>query len=160
MKVRRDLYGLTALTSLGLAAGLLCLVHSSARAAQPRNADTPAVADSPDRQLARDIAKTITTRLATPTTPTKSCPTATRVAMRGMVEAVIAARSPSRGVAGMAIEFARQGTPPEDACRLAALDESATELLGNGELVDDGDSVRGFTLYMGPLPPEHPAPPR
>jgi hypothetical protein len=75
--------------------------------------------------------------------------------MRGSVEAVIAEAnpSPSSEVAVAAIQLARRRSAPADACRLAALDDSATEISGQGETVDDGETVRGFTLYMGPMPP-------
>lgn len=73
--------------------------------------------------------------------------------LRAAVTAAIDQTNPSRDVALAALALAHQQAPPGDACILVALDDTADELDGSGATVDDAGKVRGFTLYMGPLPP-------
>ena len=112
-----------------------------------------AAPDSPERRLAQDLAKSIAAKLPAPVKPAGPCDQKAVSAMRGTVESVIADAKPmpSREIAVAAIQLARDQSPATDTCRLAALDDSSTELSGDGEMVADND-VRGFTLVSGAIP--------
>ena len=140
--------------ALALATVFLAPAMATAAGAKPPGA-LAATPDSPERRLAQDLAKSITAKLPPPAKPAGPCDQKAVSAMRGAVESVIADAKPmpSREIAVAAIQLARDQSPATDTCRLAALDDSSTELSGDGEMVADND-VRGFTLVSGVIPPK------
>lgn len=103
---------------------------------------------------AQDLARSILARLPTNAQPTAgACAPPTLDSLRAAVTAAIDQTNPSRETALAALALARQQAPPNAACVMVALDDTADELDGSGVTVDDAGKVRGFTLYMGPLPP-------
>jgi len=138
-----------------LAAGLLPVLAGAALAAPPRSAHAPpdAAAASADRRIEQDLARSILSRLPASPTHSGACEPQTLDSLRAAVTAAIDQTNPSRDAALAALALARQQAAPGDACVLVALDDTADELDGSGATVDDAGKVRGFTLYIGPLPP-------
>lgn len=138
-----------------LAAALVPVMAGAAFAAPSRPAHAAAghLVASNDQRGAQDLARSILSRLSA--TPGRSGPCAapTLDSLRSAVTAAIDQINPSRDVALAALALARQQATTGDACVLVALDDTADELDGSGVTVDDAGKTRGFTLYMGPLPP-------
>jgi len=135
------------------AAVLFPLLAGVAVAAPSRPAHGAAVAAAVDQRAVQALARSILSRL--PATPARAgpCESATLDSLRAAVTAAIDQSNPSRDVALAAIAVAHQQASPGNACILVALDDTADELDGSGVTVDDAGKVRGFVLYMGPLPP-------
>lgn len=124
---------------------------SDARSSRP-------VGETADQRLARDLAAAIVAHLPPAPLAGAKCDSDARAVIKASVEAVIAKSNAAPAIAVNAIELARAQPQRLDPCRDGALADSATESAGNGEVVDEADAVRGFTLYTGPWPPPPPAP--
>jgi len=137
-----------------LAAALLTVLAGPALAAPSRSTHTPArgVPAADERRAVQDLARLILSRL--PAAPARAgpCEPTTLDPLRAAVTAAIDQSNPSRDEALAALALARSQAPPGAACTLVALDDTTDELDGSGVTVDDAGKVRGFTLYMGPLP--------
>jgi hypothetical protein len=114
--------------------------------------DAPAL--TPEQRLAvQALAHSILARMPAGAGQGGTCAPPTLDSLRAAVADAIGQTDPSREVALAALALAHQQAPPSASCVLAALDDTADELDGSGATVDDAGKVRGFTLYMGPLPP-------
>ncbi len=114
--------------------------------------------ETADQKMARDLAKSIIAHLPPATPPGTACDSTARAAVKAAVESTIANSKATPAIAVSAIELARAQPQHLDSCRDGALADSAMESSGSGEVVDEADAVRGFTLYTGPWPPPKPVP--
>jgi hypothetical protein len=136
---------------LSMFAGAALAAPSHAAHGVARGQETASAATPGEHRAAQDLARSILSRVPAAATG-GACAAPTLDSLRAAVSAAIAQTDPPRDVALAAVALARQQTPPAEACVLAALDDTADELDGSGATVDDVGKVRGFTLYMGPLP--------
>ena len=114
--------------------------------------------ETADQKMTRDLAKSIIAHLPSAPPPGAACDSAARAAVKAAVEATIANSKATPAIAVSAIDLARAQPQHLDSCRDGALADSATESSGSGEVVDEADAVRGFTLYSGAWPPNKPSP--
>lgn len=114
--------------------------------------------ETADQKMTRDLAKSIIAHLPPASPPGTACDSTARAAIKAAVESTIANAKATPAIAVSAIDWARAKPQHLDSCRDGALADSATESSGSGEVVDEADAVRGFTLYSGVWPATNPSP--
>ncbi len=114
--------------------------------------------ETADQKMTRDLAKSIIAHLPPAPAAGTTCDSTARAAVKASVESTIANSKATPAIAVSAIDLARAQPQHLDSCRDGALADSATESSGSGEVVDEADAVRGFTLYSGAWPPTKPSP--
>ncbi len=115
-------------------------------------------AETADQKMTRDLAKSIIAHLPPAPPPGANCDSTARAAVKAAVEFTIANSKATPTIAVSAIDLARAQPQHLDTCRDGALADSASESSGRGDVVDEADAVRGFTLYSGAWPPTKPLP--